>query len=246
MNLVGIDISVNSTGISIFRNDEIILFNFTSTKKDYTWIKKTLEYIDFEFLNYTYPDITDYSEKEIIKLREYDKVSDVIVNKVFGNIDKTSSTYIAIEGYNFGFNQQSNSIIDIVTLSTLIRKKLLEKIPNLEQVLIMSPKTIKSLMAQKAYGVTITEKINKKGVKKITTTTNQSPDGVSGGNFDKHHMMQALINLKINTQLTEFLEEYKDDLLKMKNIPKPFDDVLDSLAIMLILKDLVLKVNENI
>ena len=33
--------------------------------------------------------------------------------------------------------------------------------------------------------------------------------------------------------------ENKEELLKMKNIPKPFDDVLDSLAIMLVLKDLI-------
>jgi bacterioferritin (cytochrome b1) len=238
MNLVGIDISLNSTGISILRNDEIILFNFTTTKKSYIWIKRTLEHIDFEFINYTHQDIDNYSEKEIMKLREFDKVSDVIFNKVFGNIDKTQNTYIAIEGYNYGL-QNTSSIIDIVTLSTLIRKKLLEGIPNLEQILILSPKSIKSKVCEMVYGKTTTEKINKKGVKKITTTINDSTDGVTGGNFGKHDIMKAIINLNIDTKLTDFLEENKDELLKMKNIPNPFSDILDSLSILLILKDLV-------
>ena len=239
MNLVGIDVSINSTGISIYRDDEIILCNITSNKKSYIWIKKTLDHIDYEFITYTFPDVIDYSEKEIIKLREFDKVSDIIVNKIYGNIDKSQPTYIAIEGYNFGFNQQSNSIIDIVTLSTLIRKKLLDDIPNLEQIIIFSPKSIKSETCRMSYGETTIETINKKGVKKITTTINQSPDGITGGNFSKHDILKAIINLSVDTKLIKFLEENKEELLKMKNIVKPFDDVLDSLAILLILKDLV-------
>jgi len=239
MNIVGIDISINSTGISIYKNNEITLFNFTTMKKNYCWIKKTLEHIDFEFINYSYSDVENYSEREIIKLREYDKVSDVIFNKIYQNIDKTQKTYVAIEGYNFGFNQQSNSIIDIVTLSTLIRKKLLDGIPNLEQIFIWSPKTIKSKLCEKIYGTTTIEKINKKGIKKITTTINQSPDGVTGGNFSKHDIMKAIIDLNIDTKLTKFLEKYKDELLKMKNIPCPFSDVLDSISILILLKDLI-------
>lgn len=237
MNIVGIDISVNSTGISINKNGKMILFNFTTLKKNYIWIKKTLDNIDFEFINYTYNDIKDYSEKEIIKLREFDKVSDIIFNKIYGNIDKTQKTYIAIEGYNYGLKNTS-SIIDIVCLSTLIRKKLLE-IPNLEQILILSPKSIKSSACKMTYGTTITEKINKKGIKKITTIINQSPDNIKGGTFDKKDMMKALIDLNVDDKLTEVLNKYKDELLSHKNIPKPFDDIIDSIFIMLIFKDLI-------
>lgn len=238
MNLVGIDISINSTGISILRDNEIILFNFTTTKKSNIWIKKTLDYIDFEFINYDHQDIDNYSEKEIMKLREFDKVSDIIFNKVFDNIDKTTQTSIAIEGYNYGL-QNTSSIIDIVTLSTLIRKKLIEGIPNLEKIVIFSPKSIKSKICELVYGITTTEKVSKKGVKKITTTVNQSPDDVTGGNFTKHDIMKAIIDFNVDTKLTNFLKENKDELLKMKNIPKPFDDILDSLSILLLLKDLV-------
>jgi hypothetical protein len=238
MNLVGIDISVNSTGLSILRNDEIILFNFTTTKKSYVWIKKTLEHIDFEFINYTHPDIKNYSEKEIIKLREFDKVSDMIFNKVYGNIDKSKKTYICIEGYNYGL-KNTNSIIDIVTLTTMIRKKLYDGIPNLEQILILAPTSIKSKTCEMVYGSTTVEKVNKKGIKKVTKTINKSPDNITGGKFEKHDMLKAIIDFDIDIKLTSFLKENKDELLSHKNIPKPFDDIIDSLFILLILKDII-------
>jgi hypothetical protein len=236
MNLIGIDISIDSTGVSILKNDEIKLFNFSTKKKDYIWIKKTLNYINYDFISYNYKNIDTYSEKELMKLREFDNVSTLIVNKIIENIDTDQKTIIAIEGYNFGFNQQSNSIIDIVTLSTLIRKKLLV-IHNLENIIIWSPKNIKSMLCKLVYGETIIEKVNKKGVKKITKTINQSIDNVSGGNFDKFDVMKAIINLNIDTKLTPFLMENKDILLKMKELPKPFDDVLDSLSILMLLKN---------
>jgi hypothetical protein len=239
MNIVGVDISVNSTGISIFRNDETLLFNFTTTKKNYIWIKKTLEHIDFEFINYTHGEIKDYSEKEIIKLREFDHVTDIIYNKIYGNIDKTQKTYIAIEGYNYGL-QNTSSIIDVVCFSTLLRFKLLN-IPNLEQILILSPKSIKSKVCSMTYGTTTIEKINKKGVKKITTTINQSPDNITGGKFDKKDMMKALIDLNIDDTLTRLLNRYKDELLKMKNVPKPFDDICDSYWILKIFSNIIKK-----
>jgi hypothetical protein len=238
MNLVGIDISVNSTGLSILRDNEIILFNFTTTKKSYTWIKQTLEHIDFEFINYTHSDIKNYSEREIIKLREFDKVSDMIFNKVYGNIDKSQKTYICIEGYNYGL-KNTNSIIDIVTLTTMIRKKLYDGIPNLEQIVILAPTTVKSKTCEMVYGTTTTEKVNKKGITKITKVVNKGPNGTTGGNFDKHDMLKAIIDFNIDIKLTSFLKENKDELLSYKNIPKPFDDVIDSIFIMLILKDLV-------
>ena len=238
MNIVGIDISKNSTGISIQRNDEIILFNFTTTKRNYVWIKKVLDNIDFEFINYTHDDIKEYSQREIIKLREFDKVSDIIFNKVFGNIDKTQRTYICIEGYNYGL-KNTNSIIDIVTLTTLIRKKLYDGIPNLEEIVILSPLSIKSKTCEMVYGKTIIEKTNKKGVKKVKEVINKSADGVTGGKFEKHDMLKALIDFNIDCKLTKFLKENKDELLKMKNIPKPFDDIIDSIFIMRILKDMI-------
>jgi hypothetical protein len=217
MNYVGIDISIDSTGMSILRKDELILFNFTTLKKSVGWIKKTMNYFDYEFINYTYKDIDNYTESEIIRLREFDYVTDLIYNKIIGNVDIKEETLIAIEGYNYGL--KGNSIIDIVTFSTLLRLKLLN-VPKLNKLIVISPMTLKSFAAKKSYGFTV----DKKGREIV----NRNHKGVAGGSFDKKDMMEAIINMKFEDKLYEILSKYKDDLLKLKNIPKPWDDILDS------------------
>lgn len=221
MNLIGIDISIDSTGMSILRGDEVIIFNFTTLKKSVGWVKKTMDVIDYEFINYTYKDIDNYTENEIMKLREFDYVTDLIYKKIIGNIDKKEKTIIAIEGYNYGL--KGNSIIDIVAFSTLLRVKLFN-VPKLEKIIIVSPKSLKLMVCNMAYGHIFT-----KNGKKIV---NKNPNGVSGGSFDKRDMMKALIDMEEDDKLSLLLNKYKDDLLKLKNIPKPWDDVLDSFWIL--------------
>lgn len=217
MNYVGIDISIDSTGVSILRDDELFISNFTTLKRSVGWIKKTMNYFDYEFINYTYKEIDNYTECEIMKLREFDLVTDLIYNKIIGNIDIKENTLIAIEGYNYGL--KGNSIIDIVTFSTLLRLKLLN-VPKLKKVIVISPMTIKSFAAEFSYGFVI----DKKGKKII----NRNHNGVAGGKFDKKDMMVAMLNIDCNDKLHEILSFYKEELLKLKNIPKPWDDILDS------------------
>jgi hypothetical protein len=225
MNIIGIDISIDSTGMSINRGDELLLFNFTILKNSVGWIKKTMTFVDYEFINYTYKDIENYTESELMKLREYDLVTDKIYNKILGNIDKNEETYIAVEGYNYGL-KNTNSIVDIVTFSTLLRMKLLD-IPKLEKIIFISPKSLKSEVASMVYGFTL----NKNGKKII----NKNLNGVSGGSFDKKDMLVALYHMNEDNKFSKLLNTYKDDLLKLKNVPRPWDDLVDSYFIMLTL-----------
>lgn len=218
MNLIGIDISIDSTGLAILRDDEIIISNFTVQKRNAMWIKKTMDAIDYEFINYTYKDIENYTESEIMKLREFDHVTDLIYNKLLGNIDKKQKTIIAIEGYNYGL-RNTNSIIDIVTFSTLLRLKLLS-LPKLDKLIIISPMTVKSLACEMSYGFTLT-----KSGKKII---NKNSNGISGGKFDKKQMMESLIHMNGDDKLSVLLNKYKEELLKLKMVPKPWDDICDS------------------
>jgi hypothetical protein len=227
MNLIGIDISIDSTGMSILREGEIIISNFTVQKRNAGWIKKTMDVIDYEFINYTYKDIDNYTESEIMKLREFDHVTDLIFNKIIGNINKREKTMIAIEGYNYSRIKNTNSIIDIVSFSTLLRIKLLS-LSKLEKLIIISPATVKSKACEMAYGYTMT-----KSGKKII---NKNINGLAGGNFDKKDMLISLYEMNINNKLTTILNKYKEDLLKLKNVPKPIDDLIDSFFLMNILK----------
>lgn len=218
MNLVGIDISIDSCAISIFRKNEIIISNFTTQKKSTSWIKKTMDVINYEFINYTYKDVENYTESEIIKLREYDHVTDLIYNKIIGNVDRRDNSLISIEGYNYSM-RNTNSLIDIVSFSTILRLKLL-KIPKLEKIIIVSPKTVKSLACEMSYGFYS----NAKGKKII----NKNPNGIAGGKFDKKDMVEAFINMNENDKLSTLLNKYKNEFLKLKNIPKPIDDLVDA------------------
>jgi len=230
MNLIGIDISIDSTAVSIMRGDDLIISNFTTLKQNVGWVKKTMDTIDYEFINYTYKDIDNYTERTIMQHREYNHVTDLIFNKIKGNIDKNDKTMIAIEGYNYGL-KNTNSIVDIVIFSTLLRNKLLS-LSKLETMIILSPMTVKSKAAELVYGFELSPKAKNKMI-------NKNNDGISGGDFNKKDMMKALIDLGENDKLSMTLYKYKDDLLKLKNVPKPFDDVIDSFFIMrtLIIKD---------
>ena len=44
------------------------------------------------------------------------------------------------------------------------------------------------------YGETTIEKVNKKGVKKTKTVVNKSFDGITGGKFEKHDMLKAIVD----------------------------------------------------
>jgi len=217
MNLIGIDISIDSTAVSLYRKNEIIISNFTTLKQNVNWIRKTMDIIDYEFINYTYKEIDNYTENEIMKLREYEHVTDLIYKKILGNIDKNEKTIMAVEGYNYGL--RGNSIIDIVSFSTLLKIKLLN-IPKLEKMIMVSPMSLKSFACESTYGYILT-----KSGKKII---NKNPKGIAGGKFDKKHMLEAIISSGGSDKLSLLLDKYKDDLLKLKNVPKPFDDCVDA------------------
>lgn len=227
MNLIGIDISIDSTAVSILRrNDDLIISNFTTLKKNSKWIKKTMVSIDYEFIDYTYKDIDNYTECEIMKLREYDHVTNLIYDKISSNIDKKDKSLIAVEGFNYGL--KGNSIIDIVSFSTILKLKLLN-IYNLEKIIIVSPMTLKSFACEISYGYII----DKKGKKII----NKNHNGISGGKFDKNDMIKSFFNMNQTDKLSIILNKYKDEILRLKHVCKPFDDIIDSNFLMLSLKN---------
>jgi hypothetical protein len=217
MNLIGIDASIDSCAVSMERCKETMILNFTTQKVNNGWIKKTMDSIDYEFINYTYKDIDNYTENEIMKLREFNHVTDLIYNKIYTNINKKDKTLIAVEGYSYGL--RGNSIIDIVAFSTLLRIKLIN-LPQLEKLIFVSPMTLKSFACELSYGFTT----NKNGKKII----NKNYRNISGGKFDKKDMLEALINLTEYDKLSMLLYKYKDYLLPLKNVPKPFDDCIDA------------------
>ena len=52
-------------------------------------------------------------------------------------------------------------------------------------------------------------------------------------------MLEAYLNINENDGLSNILNKYKDELLKLKNVPKPIDDIVDSNFLMRILKNII-------
>jgi len=210
MVIIGIDPSLNSTAITIYKNSEYKIFNYTNNKPTYKWIKEIDKLVNFTF--HKFIDSKDYSESEIDKLKMYDIITSSIVTDIKLFADNNTSIYI--EGYSY--SSQQGKLIDLVTFSTLLRLKLLD-IKNIK-INVVPPSSLKKYISDVVY-----EK-DKKGI-------SRNEDGKAGGSFDKKDMMIALLKLDLNIDYFYYLEENKNVLLKKKNISKPFDDLNDSILL---------------
>jgi hypothetical protein len=219
MKYIGIDISVNSTAVCIYDNKHN-LYNYTTKKSNYVWIKNTSDIINFKFFDFEYKKIDGFSDTLIEKIKDYDKYTEEIINdiKLYGN-----EFIIGIEGYNYGL-KTTDSIIDISELSSILKLKLLREFPN-SKIILIPPKSVKIDSCKMVYNLIDGQKVVRNNI------------GVAGGSFDKIDMLNAFLESNIQNDLKNYLISKKDDILKMKNIPKPFDDVIDSIFIMEIVKN---------
>ena len=225
-NYIGIDPSLISTALVI--NDNI--FNFcressATTKKGLAkWFKMAEQHVKYEYISYR--EYEDYSTGEIIKLKDYDKVTSAIIDNILANIDPSKKTRVAIEGYSYGSGDQ-NSIIDLVTFSTLLRKKLFDHVT--QDITIISPTSLKLKSCQLTY---IPIDVGKKKPK----FEYKNNEGISGGKFLKSDMFKSLIeNTFINSTFAEHCSSIKEEILTMKTIPKPYEDVVDAYLLYLCL-----------
>lgn len=225
MNKIGLDLSLNSSALCLEKpNGEILLFNYTNTKKSNKWNKEIEDSVIFRYI--TYDKIDNYSEFEVYKIKKYDEITDIIINDILTNIDNTQPTKINIEGYSFSSN--TNSVIDIVNFSAILRFKLYKYIST--DINIFSPKTVKLQTCISIYGY-LPAPIGKKGqiLKDPMITCNHQ--NIVGGSWDKSEMMLALIEGNIDSPISEYIKANKSILFAGKKIPKPFDDLVDSIHI---------------
>jgi hypothetical protein len=165
-------------------------------------------------------------------LKDYDAITDSIIEDILENIDPNLESKIGIEGYNFG--AQVGDLIDLVTFSTLLRKKLFDRIS--KDILVMSPSTLKLESCKLTYKPIIKET----GKKKITIKEEwRNNIGMPGGKFTKNDMALSIIE---NDFLDDFWIKHckfvKDDLTSVSTIQKPYEDVNDAYLIYQILRKL--------
>lgn len=215
-NYIGIDISLNSTAVFIENNNGKFILSFTNKKDNNIYIKELNKY-GVKFFHFNRETSKDYSKDEILKIKHYNYISDLLVNEILKTLDLSKKTKCAIEGYSFSKN--TSSILDIVSLSTLIRSNLIKSIKDIE-IEILSPSTLKLETCKMVY------KPIDIGIKKskFIYVNNQ---GISGGKFKKPEMFRAILEGNIDTPIYQMLESYKD-LMEREKIPNPIEDIIDA------------------
>jgi hypothetical protein len=228
-NIVGIDPSLISTALVVSSGDTFKMYNYCREKTAMgkggltKWFKMAEEYSTLRFVEYR--EFKDYSEGELIKLKDYDKITDTIIDDILNNIDKSLPTKIGIEGYSFSSN--AGAIIDLVTFSTLLRKKLFDLVS--EDILVLSPSTLKLESCKLTYPPILKET----GKKKITIKEEYRNNiGISGGVFTKTDIFMSIIeNLQYDDYWFRHCKVCQGDILSIKTIPKPYEDLNDAFTI---------------
>lgn len=230
MNFVAIDPSLISTALVV--NGKI--FNYcrgskVNLKNGMTkWYKSAEQYCNYRFIEFN--EFEDYSEGEIVKLMDYDNITDKIIYDILDNIDDSVETFVGIEGYNFG--STVGMLIDLVAFSSILRKKIYDKIT--KNILILSPTSLKLEACKLTYKPIIKE--SGKRVKKIKEI-NQNNFGVSGGKFTKRDMCWSIIDNDVITHpWFEYIKSIKSEIMEPKDIQKPHEDINDAILIYFILR----------
>jgi len=220
MNYIGLDISKISTAMVIETNGKDYIFSYNTLKKKEKWNQSISGIIDSK--SYSYDKLEDYSESEMNKLSIFIIIANDLINDILMVINKDEDTIINIEG--FSYSSAQGPLIDLVGIASIIRAKLIENIPNIKYIKIVSPKSLKLNVCEMVYGKT--ENVNKKGVKSVTI--NNDNEGKSGGNFDKFDMFKALTKYTKNSELKDYCLEKYDEISKLSKIPKPLEDINDA------------------
>jgi hypothetical protein len=227
MNYIGLDPSLISTGLVV--NGK--LFNYCREKDAMNksglskWFKYCEDKVELKFIQYR--EYENYSDGELTKLKDYDKITDQILKDIEENIDKSQPTKIGIEGYSY--SSDAGAIIDLVTFSTLLRKKLYDYIST--DITVFSPSTLKLESCKLTY-----PPINE-GKKKDKWVYKNSY-GVSGGNLTKHGMFLCIVdNPNLKDDWSNLCRTLKEDIMTANKVPKPFEDLNDAFLIFSIIKN---------
>ena len=217
MNFIGIDSSLTSTAISLYNKEHG--YKFFSYMKNYEkpskWTKRIDNFVKITGVFYNKHD--DYSEQEMLKMTDYQ----LLVSTILMDLQQyiiPGEIYVAQEG--FSYNSQAGHLIDLVTLGTLLKDRLTNKMN--AKMTIYSPSTLKKETCGLVYGWT-------QSGKRVIKYGTRSTKGIAGGNFKKHQMFEALYEYKkCDSELQKFVLEAYDEAYYMKKIPTPIDDLVDS------------------
>lgn len=203
---LGIDASITSTAVCIEENGTDRFISYTTADKLTGWMKFLEPIVQFRLIKYSYPK--DYSESERYKLVNYSTTASIVISDIPNN------SVIGMESYSQ--SSDAGHLIDLVTIGTFIRMGIISGGWDLR---LYAPMTMKKQACIIAY--------NLLDVKKKVY---RNPEGVAGGSFKKHEMLKAMLHITENTKsaLSDILRERSSDILSLKAIPSPINDLVDA------------------
>lgn len=137
---IGLDISTTSSGICINEGNSYKFFNITDKSTKYHKNSKNIT----TYIVDKAEKGENYTENELNKLKKYKQIESklgFILSKYRG-----CEMLINIEGYSY--SSQAGNLIDIVTLSTILRLKCLEYSDN---VMFTAPQSLKKQVLDNCY-----------------------------------------------------------------------------------------------
>ena len=117
---IGIDPSINSTSVTILKNGEIHKILLIQDHKTHVHTKKRLPEGPFETVEYP----KDTTKTDMAKTRNFNSISDIIINFIKEELEKLNpkAILISIEGLSYGL--KGNSIFDLAGLHYVITCKI--------------------------------------------------------------------------------------------------------------------------
>lgn len=113
---IGIDPSINSSAVTILHNGQIHKILLIQDHKTHVHTKKRLPEGPFETIEYP----KDTTKTDIAKTRNFNTISDIIINFIKEELEKLNpkAVLISIEGLSYGL--KGNSIFDLAGLHYVI------------------------------------------------------------------------------------------------------------------------------
>lgn len=126
MNIyIGIDPSINSTGIVIQKENKILFYIVKPNKLSKKEIAIEHKISNFKYVLYNKIDLSKYKDKNYLeeqkKTENLLSISSTIKNIINSNINETDIVYIVEEGISYGSSIRTKSVFDLAGLNYLIR-----------------------------------------------------------------------------------------------------------------------------
>lgn len=151
---IGIDPSINSTGLTIlkYNNNELVNEKFFIIKPNkLTKKEESISLKNFKYLIYNKIDLSEYKENnhdsEYYKTINMIEISELIYKTICKNTHKDDNIVISMEGISYGSSIRTKSIFDLAGLNYLIRYLIIKS--GHMKLLICPPQEIKKFASGK-------------------------------------------------------------------------------------------------